>query len=637
MGSSKEILIIAFQGFQLKRSIHINVENSKPVQSLNSWAHERKQELPEIMRSIRGSEQKTYVPGVKPIKPPNFIPVRLGNFEIPDKVWSVVLGDSDQTFYTNEFQKIIYRIETNFPHLCTELDIYNYTDVWHTLLYIEEIQLNIHMRAYDMPKTFLTPCGEYLSLEISGLSERRPSIVQGDRVLATDVWNSASPKYEGYIHVIKGDLILIKFNRQFHELYSGSDVSLEFHFSRCVFRRGHQAVNLAITNLGPDILFPNRIKTKKPQIAPEMVNYICWYNKLLNNGQKAAVANIILGECRPMPYLLYGPPGTGKTITIVETILQILSHLPDSRILVATPSNSAANLLTERLLEYRNNFSQSIVRLIANHLIGSDSLPEAIKPFCATLDITTERTGQSNKYVNSDGINLNCRTSFVGRHRVTIGTCYCLGSLAMMGLPRGHFTHVIIDEAGQATEPEAMIPLTFIDKDNGQIILAGDPMQLGPVVISNYCQEFGMTESYLCRLLDRFPYQKDYEAYKGGFDNRLVTLLTENYRSLDEVLRLPSKMFYDGILVPKIEKEQEWIVNITKIVSETLRSEKVEGGIYVNGIRGINQRAEDSPSWFNPQEASMIALTTCKLYKKGMTSSDIGVITPYVAQVSFRY
>lgn len=34
-----------------------------------------------------------------------------------------------------------------------------------------------------------------------------------------------------------------------------------------------------------------------------------------------------------------------------------------------------------------------------------------------------------------------------------------LGVLYNMGFPQGHFTHILVDEAGQATEPEILIPL----------------------------------------------------------------------------------------------------------------------------------------------------------------------------------
>ncbi|XP_059050949.1 probable RNA helicase armi isoform X2 [Achroia grisella] len=637
LGKTKECLLMLFKGFEVKRFIEINIvdENISSVLNGNTYSNYKSEsDRLSIMKKIRKNSNISFVPGIKPVKPPAFVPVKVGNFPIPDKVWSAVLGDSDQTIFSSDYKTILDRIELNFfPFLSQDLNINNYIDKWHTLLYMEEVQANINIRAYDMPKAFLIQRQDYLILEIKGLAEKRPSLVKGDRVIVKDIWNDNSSQFEGFIHCVKNDMILMKFHQQFHETYSGSDVSVEFHINRSVYRRSHQAINLAISNLGPDILFPSRISLHSYQLPQDKLRTMKWFNLDLNTGQKAAVTNILLGECRPLPYCIYGPPGTGKTVTVIETILQILTLLPDSRILVATPSNSAANLITERLVEFKNVFSNSIIRLIANYLLDSDNFPDAIKPYCATLDIAKEYTAKS-KHIIKNGINLNCSTSYIGRHRVTIGTCCCIGALSLMGLPKGHFTHIIVDEAGQATEPEVMIPMTFTDKDNGQIILAGDPMQLGPVVMSKYCQYFNMSESYLSRILETFPYQKDYNAYENGFDNRLVMKLNDNYRSLREVLTLPSAMFYDASLVPRIKQDQQWIIKILNVISEIFdTANERSAGIYVYGIKGVNLRAEDSPSWYNPYEASMVALTACKLYKKNITPDEIGIITPYLAQI----
>ncbi|KAI5644922.1 AAA domain-containing protein [Phthorimaea operculella] len=632
-GIARECFIILFRGFQIKRFIEVNVVNNDLFSKGDNSDMKTQREKIEVMKKIRKNDTQ-FVRGIRPVKPPNFIPVRLGGFPIPERIWSAVLGDSEQTVYSNEYDKILNRIETNLPCVTQDLNITNYIDRWHTLLYMEEIQANISMRAHDTPKAFLIRCQEYLAIEIKGLSEKRPSLIKGDRAIVQDIWDTSATKYEGYIHAIRGDLVLMKFNQHFHEIYNGSDVSLEFHFNRSIYRRAHQAINLAISNLGAEILFPTKVLTRPPQVTPEALNKIQWLNNKLNDSQKAAITNILKGESRPLPYCIFGPPGTGKTVTVIETIIQILTLLPDSRILVATPSNSAANLITERLIQFRKAFSDSMIRLIANYLLDSDNIPEEIKPFCATLDIAREDTSKP-KYMVKDGINLNCQTSFIGRHRVTIGTCYCIGTLAQMGLPKGHFTHIIVDEAGQATEPEIMIPLTFTDKQNGQIILAGDPMQLGPVVMSKYCKEFGLDESYLSRLLETFPYHRDYDAFKDGYNKKLVTKLNDNYRSLDEVLKLPSEMFYDASLLARLDRTESWIQKTLKIISEVFETDPETGGVFVYGIRGCNMRAEDSPSWYNPQEASMVALTTCKLYKRDVSVDDIGIITPYIAQIKY--
>lgn len=50
-----------------------------------------------------------------------------------------------------------------------------------------------------------------------------------------------------------------------------------------------------------------------------------------------------------------------------------------------------------------------------------------------------------------------------------------------------YFTHVLIDEAAQCNECEAMIPITSMNIKHGQVIMAGDPIQLPPITLSSMC------------------------------------------------------------------------------------------------------------------------------------------------------
>lgn len=44
--------------------------------------------------------------------------------------------------------------------------------------------------------------------------------------------------------------------------------------------------------------------------------------------------------------------------------------------------------------------------------------------------------------------------SHLSRFRVVVSTCMSASILSGVGVERGHFTHIFVDEAGQAMEPE---------------------------------------------------------------------------------------------------------------------------------------------------------------------------------------
>ena len=68
-----------------------------------------------------------------------------------------------------------------------------------------------------------------------------------------------------------------------------------------------------------------------------------------------------------------------------------------------------------------------------------------------------------------------------------------LRRIASAAFPPGHFTHIFIDEAGQAPEVEALIGVAgILDTKEGHLILAGDPKQLGPVLRSPIAKNSGL-------------------------------------------------------------------------------------------------------------------------------------------------
>jgi len=56
--------------------------------------------------------------------------------------------------------------------------------------------------------------------------------------------------------------------------------------------------------------------------------------------------------------------------------------------------------------------------------------------------------------------------------------------------------------------------------------------------------------------------------------------------------------------------------------------------IIFQGVRGMNIRESDSPSWLNPQEMIAAVQYCMLLYGMGLTPDKVGIIAPYRKQVS---
>lgn len=94
----------------------------------------------------------------------------------------------------------------------------------------------------------------------------------------------------------------------------------------------------------------------------------------------------------------------------------------------------------------------------------------------------------------------------VKRYRVVVTTCISAAILSGIGMARGHFSHIFVDEAGQATEPEVFVAIRMMADTATNVVLSGDPKQLGPIVRSGTAAKLGLEVSYLERLMGRSPY-----------------------------------------------------------------------------------------------------------------------------------
>ncbi|XP_065256785.1 RNA helicase Mov10l1 [Emys orbicularis] len=652
-GRCKELLLLCFSDFIIGRYIEVTVINEEEslIAATEPFSVRKHKVIPELQHmktTVSVTEHKRSCRRHLP----SFLPY----YPIPDRLRKCVEQKLD--------------ILTFQPLLAERLNLSNYKANLSTLLWLEEIHAEMEIKEFSMSGIILKKNGNFLVLEVPGLTEGRPSLYAGDKViLKSQDYSEHIIEYIAYVTEIHNEDATLRLNPEFERVYNSEPMDVEFAFNRTTCRRCQFAVEQGIY-LGEKVLFPDTLVLQSPQVvktwnkmgcrtvadaheqytkkkdmkkkmqneqtkcmvpkernivavprmvtvATQTINGIMtpeqrdceFFNPVLNEHQKLAVKRILSGECRPTPYILFGPPGTGKTVTMIEAILQVHYTLPDSRILVCAPSNSATDLVCLRLHDSNLLKPGAMVRVNASCRC-EETISDTVKLYCKDGDDIWNAS----------------------RFRIIITTCSSAGMFYQIGVRLGHFTHVFVDEAGQASEPECLIPLGLISEVNGQIVLAGDPMQLGPVIKSTLAMAYGLNISMLERLMSRSLYQRNEDTFGvyGSYNPLLVTKLLKNYRSHSTLLALPSKLFY--------HKELEVCAD-TSVVTSLLGWEKLPRKgfpLIFHGMRGSETREGHNPSWFNPTEAVQVMRYCCLLAKhinNAVSVTDIGVITPYRKQV----
>ncbi|TRY89114.1 hypothetical protein DNTS_011152 [Danionella cerebrum] len=505
--------------------------------------------------------------------------------------------------------------------LDTPLCMKTYSEHFHLLLHLEEIQMEVDIKKYDIHAKNMTlyeTNKKLLVLKVPGVAENRPSVLRGDKLNVCISNEKTQPVtvYEGFVHHVELEKVILGFSyKLLQKFVAEMKFDVEFIVNRFPLRLQHRALELAVQHGLGDVLFPTNRGTGLTAL-PELR----MFNKDLENNpeQKAAVHHILSGTSKPAPYLIFGPPGTGKTVTVVEAVKQVHKSEAQTHILACAPSNSACDLLCERLLEHVD--AHHIYRLCA--------------PSRDPRTVPQKLLKHSNWKEAQNSFLLPSREILMG-YSVIVVTLVTAGRLVSGGVPKGHFTHVFIDEAGQAVEPECIIAVAgLLDPTKGQLVLAGDPQQLGPVLRSPLALMHGLGQSLLERLMKQNTlYQKSDEA-NSAFNSRFVTKLLRNYRSHPAILKIPNELFYDN--------ELQVFANQMERESFCLWEHLPKKGFPVvfHGVMGKDERESNSPSFFNVSEIEVIICYLKNLLethgKKGLPRlepSDIGIIAPYRKQV----
>ena len=189
------------------------------------------------------------------------------------------------------------------------------------------------------------------------------------------------------------------------------------------------------------------------------------------------------------------------------------------------------------------------------------------------------------------------------KYKVIVTTLVTAGRLVTAKIPADHFSHVVLDETGQATEPEAAVALSGLLGTAASLVMAGDPKQLGPVIRSVIAGKRGLNVSLLERLMDTVGmYARD---VTGQYDSRCITKLVKNFRSHPELLTVPKQLFYNNELEACADQMQvESCLNFEGLPAEAKRN-KVP--MIFHGVIGQDLKEESSPSFFNIEEVVIVA------------------------------
>ncbi|XP_047396940.1 helicase with zinc finger domain 2 isoform X2 [Sciurus carolinensis] len=292
-------------------------------------------------------------------------------------------------------------------------------------------------------------------------------------------------------------------------------LEVQFQVNPMPFRLWHQAVDklpeehLVVPDL-PNCTMPH------PWPVPSSLRG--------NRKQKMAVG-LIAGRSprgmRPVPPLLiYGPFGTGKTYTLAMASLEV-ARQPHTKVLICTHTNSAADIYVREYFHAHvkgGHPEAAPLRVMYTDRPPSQTDPTTLRYCCLTED------GQAFRPPTREEL---------AHHHLVVTTT---SQARELQVPAGFFSHILIDEAAQMLECEALTPLAYA-LPRTRVVLAGDHMQVTPRLCS-VPRPKAARHTLLYRLF--LHYQQ--EAHRVARQSRLI--LHENYRCTAAIVSFVSRHFY---------------------------------------------------------------------------------------------
>jgi len=340
-------------------------------------------------------------------------------------------------------------------------------------------------------------------------------------------------------------------------------------------------------------------------------------NNELNDSQKESVQGVVENEDL---LIVHGPPGTGKTTTLIESTLQLIKK--GKKVLVTAPSNSAVDnfakgLIAEKVKILRVGNTLKVDDIIFHHTTEGRMQNAKEQKEIKRLRIQAEEFRKmALQYKRNFGKAEREQRSLLFREMKKIRKeiraiqAYFEEKLfkeadVVLGTPIGlknalpHdslFDTLIMDEAGQCVEPMAWVIFPYAKS----WILAGDPFQLPPTILSDEAKKKGFSVSVL---------EQTFENCKN------IYFLNTQYRMRASLASFSSQYFYKNELITPAS---------LKNIDEHLI-------FYDTAGTGFEEKSgESGASLINEGELDIIQ----KIIKNSaFKKSEVAVISPYAGQV----
>jgi superfamily I DNA and/or RNA helicase len=476
--------------------------------------------------------------------------------------------------------------------------------------------------------------GDFIEIEIKKLKHLDTSHQFKEGVAATffNVQDARKDLKASILSVRRDKIRLLvdadKFNDcdQFEKGLSG----IELIYDDRPYRVMQYALNDIIkTNYEPHVLLREAVNT---QLMSAEAHDTSWtdhhldYRTDINESQRNAIKSALAA---PSMGIIHGPPGTGKTTTLVALAETLLKQ--EKQILVCAPSNTAVDILAERL----SKKGLSVLRIGNVSRIDDDimhlTLDQKLRDHAEWQQIkkvrilAQEADRSANAFKRSFGpeerherkifkqearelkkwaFELEERLTEEILHSTQIIAATLIG-VSQHTLKSIKFKTVFIDEASQCAEAECWNAILKADR----VILAGDHMQLPPTIKSTEAKALGMDITLLDRMKDVILH---------------ASLLKVQYRMNDKILGFSNKEFYNDQLLSDISVANHHLLNDSTPLCF----------IDTAGCGFEEVSNSENKSLSNPGEYSIV-LNHLLMHIDDYANVSIGIISPYAEQVRF--